>query len=64
MDDPRYDERRDPMLAVFGRDAAARFFIRCGQAGRAAKRYDEVSRPLFPLWLLMECEGMPAHVRP
>ena len=38
--------------------SSARFFLRIGQAGRAAKVYDEYSLPLFSLPLLMDAEGM------
>lgn len=38
--------------------ARSRFHLRAGQAGRAAKRYDECSRPLFPFWMIMQCEGL------
>jgi hypothetical protein len=37
--------------------SAARFFLRVAQAGTAAKVYDEETRPLFPLPLLMQAEG-------
>lgn len=38
--------------------SSARFFLRIGQAGRAAKVYDDYSLPLFSLPLLMDAEGM------
>jgi hypothetical protein len=38
--------------------SSARFFLRIGQAGHAAKVYDEYTRPLFPLWLIMDAEGL------
>ena len=38
--------------------AAARFFIRIGQAGAAAPKRDEVTLPLFSLPLIMDCEGV------
>lgn len=38
--------------------AAARFFIRIGQAGRAAEAgHDTETLPLFPLYLILEAEG-------
>jgi len=40
------------------KSARARFFVRVGQAGRAAKRYDPFTRPLFPLALIMAAEGL------
>jgi len=38
--------------------AASRFHLRVGQAGTAAKVYDEYSLPLFPFWMLMDTEGL------
>jgi hypothetical protein len=38
--------------------AAARFFIRIGQAGAAAPKRDEATLPLFPLPLIMDAEGV------
>jgi len=39
--------------------AAARFFVRIGQTGRAAEsRRDPISLPLFPLPLILEAEGL------
>lgn len=40
------------------RDAAARFFLRVGQAGEAARPRDEHTLPLFPLPLIMDAEGV------
>lgn len=45
---------REPKSAA----AAARFFLRIGQVGRAAEERDPHTGYLFPLWLLMDCEGM------
>lgn len=41
-----------------GRAAAARFFIRIGQAGQAAPKRDEYTLPLFGLPLILEAEGL------
>jgi len=38
--------------------ARGRFHLRVGQAGNAAKKYDEFSRPLFPFWVYMECDDL------
>jgi hypothetical protein len=38
--------------------AAACFHLRVGQAGHAAKVYDEYTLPLFPLMLIMDAEGL------
>ena len=37
------------LLAANARQSSSRFFLRCGQAGRAARPRDEMTRPLFPL---------------
>lgn len=39
------------------RSAAARFFIRIGQVGRATEDHDR-TLPLFPLPLILDCEGV------
>ena len=38
--------------------AAARFFIRIGQVGRAAEPQDRETLPLFSLPLIMNAEGV------
>lgn len=38
--------------------ATARFFLRIGQVGRARAPKDEHTLPLFPLVLIMDCEGL------
>lgn len=43
--------------------AAARFFLRIGQAGRAAAPKDEMTLPLFGLPLILEAEGLLAQER-
>jgi hypothetical protein len=42
-------------------EAAARFFLGVAQAGASAKQYDEHTLPLFPLVLIMDCEGLLAR---
>ena len=37
--------------------AAARFFVRIGQAGRANEIKDTFTRPLFPLPLILAADG-------
>lgn len=38
--------------------AAARFFIRVGRAADARRFRDEHTLPLFPLPLILDCEGL------
>jgi hypothetical protein len=38
--------------------ASARFFIRVGQTGRATEPKDIYTLPLFPLPMIMDCEGL------
>jgi hypothetical protein len=43
------------------RRAAGRFFVRIGQTSRATEPRDPFTIPLFPLWLLMDAEGLLAN---
>lgn len=38
--------------------AAARFFLPIGQIGRANERFNnDLTMPLFPLWLILDADG-------
>ncbi|MDZ4254115.1 MAG: hypothetical protein U1A72_16230 [Sulfuritalea sp.] len=51
----------DELAADNARKLSARFFLRVGQAGRAAPKRDEYTAPLFPLALILEAEGLLAR---
>jgi hypothetical protein len=47
----------DELNSDNARQVSARFFLRCGQAGRGRWR-DEHTMPLFPLVLILDAEGL------
>jgi hypothetical protein len=51
----------DELAADNARKLASRFFLRIGQAGRAAAPRDPYTMPLFGLPLIMAAEGMLAR---
>lgn len=48
----------DELQADTSRKSSARFFLKIGQAGRAAAPRDEYTLPLFPLVLILDAEGL------
>lgn len=49
---------REELLADNARKVQARFFLKIGQAGRAAAPRDPFTLPLFGLPLILEAEGL------